>query len=164
MRMMGTLVVGAGLVVLAGASAQADCGPMVLTSIPDTRMVAFADLDGSGGTSPGDKRSGEYALAGADGAPAGKIYWTATPTAVDDAGKATSMESHTVIVLEDGALFGGTVAQPAAAHDDTGPTVMATGHQPVIHGGTGAYAGARGTIAITVDGVDFTYEVDIACE
>lgn len=72
MRAIGPLVLGAVALALPGAGAWADCAPMTVQSIPGTLAINFADLDGSGGPSVGDKRSGEYGLADADGKTVGR--------------------------------------------------------------------------------------------
>jgi len=71
MRMLGTLVLGAGLVALPTTIAWADCTPMELSAISGTWVMQFTDLDGSGGPSRGDKRVGEVGLQDA-GTPSAK--------------------------------------------------------------------------------------------
>jgi len=158
-------IAGAALMLIATLShADAACGPLTMTSVPGTREVHFRDQDDSGGITPGDTRTGEMALVNADGSTAGKIHWLATVQATDADGKPTAYDEVQVFTFDDGAVFTVNQHAPAASFEETTTTIVPTGAKRRIVGGTGAYAKARGTMDITVDGVDFTYRFDMACD
>jgi hypothetical protein len=163
MRMLGTLVLGAGLVALPTTIAWADCTPMELSAISGTWVMQFADLDGSGGPSRGDKRVGEVGLQDADGNAVGKVYWVATAHEVGDDGKPSEFRAEHVLVFQDGALFTSDMQEPAVGWE-SGDTVMAPHTQWQIVGGTGAYAGAQGTEEVRAANGKFDVSLNLSCE
>ncbi len=150
-------------VTLAAGDAAAACDPLAMQSIPGTREAHFVDRDGSGGASLGDTRNGEIALQ-SGGKPLGKEYWLATVRAVDAEGKPTDYDEVQVFVFDDGALFTATSLALSTSFETTGTIIVPTGSERQVVGGTGAYAGARGMLKTTVDGVDFTFRFDVTCE
>jgi len=154
----------AALATLLSVASVAACGPITVQSIPDTREAHFVDKDGSGGASLGDMRSGVISLQDADGKPVGSEYWLATVDAVDAAGKPSSYDEVQVFVLADGALFTSSKNEPPASFEQPESTIVMTGDRRQVVGGTGAYAGASGTMEATVDGLDFTFRFDVTCE
>lgn len=150
--------------VLSAGSAIAACESISVQSIPDTREAHFVDKDGSGNAGLGDMRNGVLLLQNADGKPIGAEYWLATVDGVDADGKPTSYNEVQVFVFEDGAVFTSNQHKPAASFDQTETTIVPTGAQRQVVGGTGAYGGARGTMETSVDGLDFTFRIDVTCE
>lgn len=164
MRTMGTLITGTALLVAPAAMAWADCAPMTVQSVPETRDVHFADLDASGGPSRGDKRVGEYGRRTPDGTTVGKIYWAATVNEVDADQKPTGLQADMVLVFDDGALFMTNAKGPAERFANTQATVVPSRADLLVVGGTGAYATASGTATATFDKLDFEFVIDMACE
>ena len=164
MKVGAMSAVGAALLALSAAGAWADCAPMTVKSIPGTREAHFTDNDASGAASQGDMRNGEIALQTENGTPVGKEYWLATVQAVDAGGKPTTYDEVQVFVLGDGAIFTANALEPAASYEEPETTIVATGSKRRIVGGTGAYAGAHGTMEMTVDGTDFTYRFEVQCQ
>jgi hypothetical protein len=163
MRTVGVALLAA-LPTLTGTVAWAGCGPMTLQSVPGTYQLIFSDLDGSGGPTAGDKRTGENALSDADGTPVGTLYWVNTVRAVAADGTPSASEAEAIFAFQDGAVFVTGLHQPAAVFDREDTTVLAPVSQYRIHSGTGAYAGAGGTVEVTADGTDFAYAFDLVCE
>ena len=165
MRRMAIVAAGAALTAIGpAAAATADCTPLAVQSIAGSREAHFIDQDASGGASLGDTRNGVLSLRDADGKPVGKEYWLATVQAVGADGKPSRFDEVQVFVFDDGALFTSSREEPAASFDNTETTIVPTGMKRRVVGGTGAYAGARGTMDTTVDGVDFTFRFDVTCK
>ncbi|WP_421723363.1 hypothetical protein [Bauldia sp.] len=158
---------GAALFVLgAGAGALAECGPMTLESVPGTREAYFFDHDDSGGPSVGDKRGGHREIRASDGARSGTAYWINTVLAVDAGGAPDALAVELVLALDDGVLFV-TQLHDAAVEDYALPeaTTVPAEARWSVHGGTGAYAGAAGTVAISFDDAgESSYDLDVTCE
>jgi hypothetical protein len=112
------------------------------------------------------RAKGSTSMATDDGpaSPVGAEYWLSTVKAVDANGEPTSYEEVQVFVFDDGALFTASSPEPATAFDRTETTIVSTGAKRRVVGGTGAYAGARGTMDIAVNGVDFTFRFDLTCK
>jgi len=164
MRAMA-LTAALGLAVaVAATSAAAACGPMTVQSVPGTREVHFVDDDASGAASLGDMRYGVIALQDKDANPVSAEYWLSTLKAVDARGEPTSYEEVQVFVFHDGALFTASGAELASAFGKTETTIVSSGAKRRVVGGTGAYAGARGTMDMTVDGLDFKFRFHLTCK
>ena len=163
---MRMTVIAAAAFLGLSSSALADCAPMIIKNLPDADHIFFGDLDGSGGISPGDKRSGEGPIIHEDGKPAGTIFWANTILATDDDGNATKIENDTIFAFKDGSVFVTSVMEPAtaAAADDTEVTVIKPVHEFQIHGGTRVYDGASGTVASTSERQAFTFTFDLTRE
>lgn len=164
MSLIKGMAVGALLAVLFAGGASAACGPMVLLNVPSTIQLSFADLDESGKPSHGDKRVGEVHLTDGDGNHVGNYYWVATVHAVDSAGETTHMRADTFFVLDDGTIFNSVIHEPAVSLDNLDTTVVPEVTERVITGGTGAYAGAKGTIDVTRDGMQFVFQLNMTCD
>ncbi|MCP4386455.1 MAG: hypothetical protein GY798_34445 [Hyphomicrobiales bacterium] len=166
MRMAANGVLGAAALILAGTGASAECGPIMLESVPGTRQAYFHDHDGSGGPSAGDKRGGHRQVRASDGERTGTAYWINTVRAVGADGVPQAIEVELVLALDDGVLFVTQVHESAVEdyHLPETTTVPPTAHWS-IHGGTGAYADASGTVEITFDDDgESSYDLDLACE
>lgn len=161
-------VVLVGSATLASASGSwAACEPFTAPSPWETREMNFGDMDGDGAVSVGDKRVGERALTDADGNEIGKRYWVATVEEVTADGKAQLMSVENTNVFDDGAIFATYGHRDSEVQFDTAEetTLTRRSHTFAIVGGTGAYAGARGTVEFTPDDDgNNEYRFNLSCE
>jgi len=141
------------------------CSPITLMSPDEHREVHFVDFDGDG-VSVGDRRIGHRRLFDEDGSFVADRMWTVTVHEVSDAGEPTMTVSETVTSFEDGIIFA-TIdnREPVDVHDSSRIHSNAQQGLQTIVGGTGAYAGAGGTIEIVVgDDNHLTYVYAPTCQ
>lgn len=111
------------------------------------------------GKSPGDVRAGWRALADESGKTIGAVHFVATLTAPADSSHGDQLVGQYFITLPDGWIASTTFYELANAADTSqraGNTTL------VVTGGTGPYAGARGTIVIHA-GTAPRYVFDLTC-
>ncbi len=163
--MRGLFVTAAAVLVASGAGAWADCKPMQLESIPGSREAYFNDLDGSGGPSVGDKRGGTRQLHAGDGTPVGTQYWVNTVSKIGADGTPEAFAVDIIFTFDDGALFVAETHPPSGEKVETPESVVIPRSTTwTVHGGTGAYAGASGTLDLTIADGEAEYRFDIGCE
>ncbi|MEO1223001.1 MAG: hypothetical protein AAFX92_02150 [Pseudomonadota bacterium] len=140
------------------------CERLELLSTDDHREVHFVDFDGDG-PSIGDRRLGHRRLVDADGNVRADRMWTVTVHEVDDAGEPTMTASESVTAFPDGNVFSRIENRdPANVDDHTTPHSSAQRPPQEIIGGTGAYAGATGTVeVIRGDDNHMTFIFDLDC-
>jgi hypothetical protein len=148
------------------AAGERACKPFTAFSPADSREVYFTDVDGDGQVSVGDKRVGRRGLKDTTGNNIGDRYWIITVDKVDRPGTAVRRHQETVNIFEDGIIFASyDIGAPNKATDVTDRISLPQGGNAMtIVGGTGAYAGARGTIAAKVDGNDISFSFDLTCK
>lgn len=132
----------------------------------DSREVYFTDVDRDGRVSVGDKRVGRRGLKDATGNNIGDRYWIITVDRIDRPGTAVQRHQEIVNVFEDGVIFASyDIGAPNKTTDVTDRVSLPQGDNVMtIVGGTGAYAGARGTIAAKVDGNNISLSFDLTCK
>lgn len=140
------------------------CERLELLSTDDDREVHFVDFDGDG-PSIGDRRIGHRRLVDQDGTVVADRMWTVTVHDVNDAGEPTVTTSESVTAFPDGAVFSMIDNRDPTNVDD--PTTRHSNAQRPpreIIGGTGAYAGATGTVEV-IRGDDnlMTFIFDLDC-
>ena len=140
------------------------CERLELLSTNEDREVHFVDFDGDG-PSIGDRRIGHRRLVDQDGTVVADRMWTVTVHEVNDAGEPTVTVSESVTAFPDGAVFSMIDNRDPANVDD--PTTRHSNAQrppQEIIGGTGAYAGATGTVEV-IRGDDnlMTFIFDLDC-
>jgi len=165
MRLFATTIAAATSMAMP-FSASAACDPFVVYGPGEQREAYYVDL-GEEGPNVGDMLIGRRGLQDADGNPLGAIHWHDNVQALDANGVATSIDSHIVLVLDDGVIFSvGDISIPSqvASHSERNgfaPSAVVTWD---IVGGTGAYAGTRGTITAEAEGDDNLIRVDLTCD
>lgn len=163
MKLPGTTIAA---VLFTTTGAWAACEPFVVTSPVSGREAGVAD-GGEPGPGPGDRPFGRRGLVDANGNAIGTLNWNSHVLAVNGDGVPTEVEVTQLWDFDDGAIFvhGMSVYQSrlkdfedAPAFDSSDPEITWT-----ILGGTGAYAGASGTISAKADGQDLAFRVDVTC-
>lgn len=140
------------------------CERLELLSTNADREVHFVDFDGDG-PSVGDRRIGHRHLVGQDGTVVADRMWTVTVHEVDDAGEPTVTTSESVTAFPDGTVFSMIDNRdPTNVADETRRHSNAQRPPQAIIGGTGAYAGATGTVEV-IRGDDnlMTFIFDLDC-
>ena len=152
--------------VLPTGVALADCGPMSLESVPGTRQVTVSDLDGSGGLTLGDKRSGYRDIRATDNDRTGVAHWVNTIRSVNADGTPDALEVELLLVFDDGVLFV-TKVHRGSVEDYRQPAATTVPEDAVwiIHNGSGVFASASGTVKISFDAAgESAYVIDMVCE
>lgn len=141
------------------------CDHLKLLSTNDDREVHFVDFDGDG-PSVGDRRIGHRRLVGQDGTVVANRMWTVTVLEVNGAGEPTVTTSESVTAFPDGNVFSMTDNRdPTNVADETTRHSNAQRPPQSIIGGTGAYAGATGTVeVIRGDNNLMTFVFDLECQ
>lgn len=144
--------------------AQGSCEPFSVVSTGDGRTVEYID-HGAPGSSLGDQRIGVRVLTAEDGSPAGTLHWVLTVMHPQPDGTGTVYLELTFF-LPDGELFTKGIRAVTNAPEDTARQSTDRSAQTAIIGGTGAYAGARGTYEqfSSPNGIGETYVLDISCD
>lgn len=150
------IVIAAGAAILSNTSAMSAeghlCQSLDVYSSGEFREAHAIDIDGEGTVSAGDKRIGHRVLQDTSGAKIGDRYYATTIRAVDEKGYAVSRFTETVNIIADGAIF--TTKERIGGKDMTSK----------ISGGTGRFAGARGTVSVERDGSENIYHFQLTCE
>jgi hypothetical protein len=139
---------------LPAAAARAGCQSFTALVTGEDSGQVFADLDKSGMPNPNDKRFAAGSLANADGDPIGKQCVVANMReGEEEEGKVEAIVIDHVFALDDGVIFaaGTQLPPPGVALHDTSKLAFNSGDvvERSILGGTGAYAGATGTLTMT---------------
>ncbi len=111
------------------------------------------------GKSIGDVRAGWRKLADESGKPVGEVHFVATMTAPGDKTHGDALSGDYFVNLSDGWIAAMTFYTLANAADTSQKAGNAT---LIVTGGTGPYAGARGTITIEA-GTAPRYVFDLTC-
>ncbi|WP_421725193.1 hypothetical protein [Bauldia sp.] len=143
-----SVTVGIALATETGLAQGRACDELTLVSMNDHREVHFVDFDNDG-PSIGDRRIGHRRLVDKDGNVIADRVWTVTVQEVDDAGEPTVTASEAVTLFEDGNIFTRVDNRDPVNVDDL-TTMHSNAQRPpqAIIGGTGAYAGATGTLEV----------------
>lgn len=140
------------------------CKPFTVVSDGSDRTVKFVDVGGDG-PGPGDKRIGRRGLADQAGKPVGYYRWVITVlNQPGEDGKPGESFEDNVIVLDDGYVGFRRVLKTANPAQEAGKVSWAAAQPGFITGGTGAYAGAEGTVILSVEDKKVTMEFDIDCD
>ena len=143
-------------------SAQETCSPFTLVSTGEGRSVEYIDI-GVEGSSRADKRIGVRDLTAQDGSAVGQARWILTVLEPKGEGSGASYIDW-VFSLPDGVLFAKGLKAVTSAPDDTSKQSSDNSDQFAIVGGTGVFAGARGTHTKSLDGLKEIYSIEITCE
>lgn len=146
------------------SSALAECAPFVAHSPFDQREIHYVD-QGEKGPSVGDKTVGRRGLVDADGKPLAGNHWITHMLEVDDDGVAVRVYQNSVAVFEDGVIFSAgetSYRNPVSALKEKNSYGVDTTVTREIIGGTGAYAGATGTVTVATGDTD-VFQFDITC-
>lgn len=154
---MRKMLIAAAFVTAPGTADAAgpDCGSFVL--VGGEKGINVVD-NAPPGKSPGDVRAGWRKLADETGAPVGSVQFVATLTAPGAEGGDT-LAGEYFILLPEGYIASQTVYQ---LPDSTDISRKAQNAVLVVTGGTGLYAGARGSIEIEA-GEAPRYVFDLRC-
>lgn len=162
---LGTAMVGlAMLSTPAMADGEKACDSMTLYGPPEHREAHFIDMQGDG-LSVGDRRIGQRGVFNEAGERVADRVWSMTVLEVGDDGEASLTAVENMTIFEDGVLFatfGNRMAVDTANPDVTHFPSSGTAH--TIIGGTGAYAGAIGTLETVQEGTDFAYVITLVCD
>jgi hypothetical protein len=151
----GIAVVAATL--MAGAAHAADPACGAFTLIGGEKGVNVVD-NPPAGKSPGDVRAGWRRLADEGGVPAGTVHYVAVLTEPGAVG-GDVLAGDYYVRLAGGTIAAQTLYQLADAGDTSQKAQNAV---LIVTGGTGDFAGARGTVEI-VAGEAPRYVFDLAC-
>ena len=172
MKMFVALVACGAAMVVTSSAALADCAPFTAYSAGESRRSHFHDADNDGSLGVGDKRFGVHDVTDAGGNELGQRYAVLTVKEVDESGQASARSVDMIFALKDGAIL--TTAERDARHlplsgtpDNTAVSIAppASPRGYTVVGGTGAYAGATGTLTAErhPKTSDYTWRFDIAC-
>ncbi|MEM8590051.1 MAG: hypothetical protein AAGG65_18485 [Pseudomonadota bacterium] len=148
-------------------TAWAECGPFSGMVLNETSQNNFGDTDQSGDLSAGDKRYVSNTLNDPDGNAIGLHLLVANITEVRDDGSLGPRILDNFFVLDDGIIF--TASTPTVAptntldNTDVNPVGAGNTRERAILGGTGAYAGATGTLTLTFNDDDVEMAFDMTC-
>ena len=142
------------------------CEPFTISGPFTTADTAFVDIDGKGNASTGDKQLGQIALLDTTGDRAGERSWVITVLDLNDDGSLQSAFAETISSFHDGAIH--TVTQirdmPANSFEDGQLAVQWSELTSPITGGTGSFAGARGSVTASVGDDAINYSFDLICD
>lgn len=151
-----------------GAFAQSGgvCEAFTITTPAEGRIVSYHEV-GQDGPGPGDVRPGVRSLVDADGSAIGQLRWYETligPEGDPAAGSVSVVRYY--LMLPDGTLLAEHLNLADKARSDLARPPIEAG-ELIILGGTGAYAGARGTMSQKVgadgDPLQVVYTVNLIC-
>ena len=145
----------------ANAAGEKACTSFVASSDERDRIVEYIDL-GATGPSAGDRRVGRAAVFDSDGKEIGYKVWTITIVEVEG-DKPVAIVGQQQHILTDGSLFSLITAGYQGDYQQEDKPTITDSEKPVI-GGTGAYAGARGTATQKFEGVAETTTFNLICE
>lgn len=165
-----TLFSGLAVAVLLPASGHAEgerkCESFFVFGPFSTATTEFADLDSNSNASTGDKQLGQIHLHNDIGDQMGERSWVVTVLDLNDDGSLESAFAESISSFYDGAIYTVTKIRdmPANSFEDGQLVVEWSELTSPIIGGTGAYAGASGTVtaALGEDGIDYRFE--LSCE
>lgn len=153
-----------------GTSADGEraCETFTVYSPAETFSLHFSDLDGDGRASVGDKRVGQSVLTDVDGNKVGTRYVSNTLREVNADGEVGARSIEMVFALEDGTIFVSyDISAPPRANFDIAGKSMAPRrvHTMTVVGGTGVFAGARGSLDFEPAGSSTSeYLFHLACQ
>ncbi|MEM6462794.1 MAG: hypothetical protein AAF724_12850 [Pseudomonadota bacterium] len=151
---------------LAAAQGERRCEPFMVSGPFTTASTEYADLDADGKASTGDKQLGQIQLHNDVGDQMGERSWVMTVLDLNEDGSLKSAFSETISSFYDGAIYTVTKIRdmPANSFEDGQLAIEWSEFTSPILGGTGAYAGVKGTVtaSLTEGGVD--YQFDLVCD
>ena len=159
------------LLALSPITAQAAVGERACQSFKisaplSTADTAFADLDRNGDASTGDKQLGQIELYTPSGDQTGERSWVITVLDLNDDGSLQSAFAETISSFNDGAIYTVTKIRdmPSNSFEDGRLAVQWSELTSPITGGTGSFAGARGSVTTSISDAGINYSFDLICD
>lgn len=148
------------------ALGQSACDPFSFIATAEGRIVSYHQL-GRDGPGPGDIRPGVRVLTDADGTHIGQLRWYETLIGPEgEVGAERVSVVRYYVLLSEGTILGEYLNLSERDRPDVTRPPIGT-DEVIILGGTGAYAGARGTMRQTVDTdgdpLRVAYDVNFVC-
>ncbi|MEX3008659.1 hypothetical protein [Hoeflea sp. TYP-13] len=172
MRKTTPIIILSGLLALtilpagAGAEGQRKCESFSVTGPFSTAITEFADIDANGKASTGDKQLGQIRLHNDKDDQMGERSWVMTVLDLADDGSLKSAFTESISSFYDGAIYTVTKVRdmPANSFEDGQLAIEWSEYTSPIIGGTGAYAGARGTVTAVLGDGKIDYSFDLECD
>lgn len=150
----------------ARAQSGAACEELRITAAGEGRIVSYHEV-GPDGPGPGDVRPGLRNLVDDDGNTIGQLRWYETligPDGDPDGGSVSVVRYY--VMLPEGMILAENLNLAQKPRADLAAPPIEAAHV-IILGGTGVYAGARGTMKQTVgvdgDPLKVVYDVEFVC-
>jgi hypothetical protein len=164
LRVLGlsTAILGLGTVAPAAQTPDA-CAPFTVTSDGSQRTVEYFDI-GNDGPGAGDMRIGRRALIDEAGNSVGHHRWVLVHLdPPPGSGERSESYGMHVLSLDDGQIHYQVLTEVVESPEKT-ERASVGGFTGIIVGGTGAYSFARGTVDLSVDGLNSSHAFNIRCD
>ena len=160
---MKAMAAVAGLLGVVSASPVIACEPFVAHGVGESRSVAYVNV-GEETLSQGDMRLGGRTLTDDQGTPLGAYSWVSTLQEPPDENGVGIVAIDLYLELEGGQVMTHALTRSAGRFDDLAAVVVQPPVEFAIVGGTGDYAGARGSSRLILSGADTVFVVDLFCD
>lgn len=155
-KSIGFLMVTTLVAVLQGSTVSSatevkECKEFIAIGSTEVREMHYIDVDGNGTKNAGDRLIGHRALLNSSGKRIGDRYFTTILHEVSASGDDIRRTAEVINAFSEGTIF--TTKERIGGKDLPSN----------IHGGTGEYAGATGTVKIVRDGEATQYHFRINC-